>query len=432
MAACRRAALVGDRRQLVVLVSFSDQQFRESEPLTLWNRIFNEEGLSEEPFYGSVHDYFLAQSYGQLNLAFDLHAIALEESRIKYRSTSSDDENSKYLVSDLVEVLKGEDIDWSQYDWDGDGYIDQLLIVYAGKGQNAGGGSSSIWPHQWWMSQHEGTAPLPVSSGGEEYLVDCYCCVQEIYSGNDYGSFGTICHEYSQCFGLPDFYYSSTSYLRDSDLMDYGNNNKGGFCPPNYSAHERWPMGWLTPVELTMGTTVSDMPATTDHDVAYLIRNDGYDNEFYIVENRQQTGWDRSLPGSGVVVFHIDYDEEVWRELMPNTPSGQRYTIIPANNRSMTAFSYGWAYPYGTNDALTDTSQPAATLRNANAAGTLLMRKPLTDIAVTAGQASFVFNGGSTAIQHTTQDVRPQTLYQMGPLRIVRMADGAVRKIVKP
>jgi len=424
---------VGDRRQLVVLASFSDQQFKDSDPLGLWNRIFNEENLKESPFYGSVHDYFYAQSYGQLRLTFDLHEIALSESRLKYRSTSQDDENSKYLVSDLADVLKPLDIDWSQYDWNGDGYVDQLLIVYAGKGQNAGGGSNTIWPHQWWMSQHEGTAPIPVTSGGKEYLIDCYCCVQELYSGNDYGSFGTICHEYSHCFGFPDYYYGSTSYVHSWDLMDYGNNNNGGFCPPNYSAHERWQMGWLTPVELTEGTTVTGMSAAGDQPEAYLIRNDGHGDEYYMVENRQMTGWDQSLPNSGLVVFHINYDEDVWKTGMPNSPNLQRYTIIPANNSTNYFFRSGWPYPNNGNDALTDESTPAATLHYANSGGQKLMSKPLTHITVTDGVASFDFMGGTSDISQYPTPVaqRPVTLYDLGPIRIVRMPDGHVKKVFR-
>ena len=423
----------GDRRQLVVLVAFSDQDFQEESPLGLWNRVFNEEHYNVAPFYGSVHDYFYDQSYGQFRLAFDLHYIKLNESKIKYRSTSKDDENSKYLVCDLVDTLSLRGLDWSPYDWDDDGYIDQLLIVYAGKGQNAGGGSSTIWPHQWWLSQHNGVEPRTVSSGGKDYLVDCYCCVQELSSRSDYGTFGTICHEYSHCFGFPDFYYGSASFLYSWDLMDYGNNNSDGFCPPNYSAHERWLMGWLTPEELTGPATISDMASTAEAPQAYLIRNDGYDDEYYMVENRQPIGWDQSLSGSGLVVFHIDYDEQVWRELMPNNGRDNHYTIIPANNLSMVSYCKGWAYPYGSNNQLTDDSQPSASLRHANGNGAMLMSKPLTNITVTDGLASFDFMGGTAGIsQHPTPGTRqPIILYNLGPIRIVRMPDGQIKKVFR-
>ena len=120
-----------------------------------------------------------------------------------------------YIVEDVMEELLKRDIDWSLYDWNDDGYINQLLIIYAGNGMHDSSGSNLIWPHQWWMSEHlkdrqEGVycEPIPVSSGDKDYLVDCYCALNELTKNGDYGSFGTICHEYTHCFGFPDFYYN--------------------------------------------------------------------------------------------------------------------------------------------------------------------------------------------------------------------------------
>ena len=423
---------VGERHQLVVLVSFSDLSFKDTNPLPWWNRIFNEQGFNEGSFVGSVYDYFYAQSYGQLSLNFDLHHVSLGNSYVEYRSTQYDDENSKYLVHDIVDVLETKDIDWSQYDWDGDGYIDQLLIVYAGKGMNDGGGSNTIWPHQWWLSQHDNTTTRTVSSGDRQYVIDCYCCVQELASGSR-SSFGTICHEYSHCFGLPDFYVGNTMYVGKWDLMDYGNNNGNGYCPCNYSAHERMLMGWLTPMELTDGTTITNLPALSDNPQAFLIRNEGYENEYYMVENRQQQGWDQEIPGSGIVVFHIDYSEDVWTGIddMPNWGTNKRYTIIPANNRSATSSASGWAYPYGDNNQLTNESTPASTLIHANSDGRKLMSKPLTNIMLTGGLASFDFMGGSTGILEQSMLRKPEIIFDYGPIYIIRCKQGEIKKVMK-
>ena len=407
--------------------------------MDVWNRIFNEENFHESPFYGSVHDYFHAQSGGLFSPVFDLHYVALVEGHAKYRSTRDDDENSQFLVQDIVDELLTRSVDWSLYDWDNDGYINQLLIVYAGKGSSYGGfggDSNAIWPHQYCLSWHTDPAtgspcsPRSVSYGGKEYKVDSYCAVQELTDRNDYGTFGTICHEYTHCLGFPDFYGTSDS-PRKWDLMDYGNNNLDGFCPPNYSAHERWLMGWLSPTELTTGQTVGNM----DTSQAYLIRNDGYSDEYYIVENRQQTGWDQSLPGSGVVVFHIDYDESVWRGTSSeyaNTSRKKRYVIIPANNQSSYRNSDGWAYPYLTNDSLTNYSSPAATLNNANTDGSKLMNKSLRDIRVENGLASFRFTVDTkTGITELPASRQSQILYDLGPIYIIRYANGDIKKVMK-
>lgn len=433
----------GSHQQLVVLAAFSDVAFKEHTPLALWNRILNEEGYSEGSYHGSMRDYFLAQSYGQFDLHFDLHFVTLADEAKKYRSTYSDDENSKYLVMDIADSLQARGIDWSPYDWDDDGYIDQLLIVYAGKGMNAGGDSNTIWPHQWWLSQHEECQPYPVSSDGNNYLIDSYCCVQEIYGTNN-SSFGTLCHEYSHCFGLPDIYYGNNTYIKNWDLMDYGNNNQNGFCPPCYSAHERMIMGWLEPTELIENTVVSNMADTGKKPEAYLIRNDGHPDEFYIIENRQQTGWDQSLPGSGIIIFHIDYDKQTWEESFPNSPTKQRYTIFPANNNSKTIYQHLWAYPQNGNNLLTNDSQPAATLLNANTDDTMLMSKSVTDMQVNDGLASFTFTNATASSIETLAGYQSQHFYDlqgrdMGSDRnllpqglfITRYANGTTRKVLR-
>lgn len=410
---------VGDRRQLVVLAAFADQQFKASNPLLLWHKIFNQERFDEAPFHGSVHDYFYDQSGGKFRLTFDLHYVRLADNRSKYRSTEQDDENSKYLVNDLLDSLVNRGgIDWEPYDWDGDGYIDQLLIVFAGRGMNAGGGTNSVWPHQWWLSAHWDSEARTVSSAGKDYTIDAYCCVQELYLQDTYGSFGTICHEYSHCMGLPDFYYGSRVVVGGWDIMDSGDKNGAGFCPAGYSSHERMLMGWMDIPEITSPTTITGMMALGEEPQSYMLRNDAYSNEYYILENRQKTGWDEKLPGSGLIIFHIDYDPKVWRgarsNLTPNTSQKQCYTLFHANNKNNTYYEAGWAYPYLSNDSLTNTSSPVAVLAHPNTDGTTLMSKPITNISVTNGLISFDVMGGDaqTDIASPSPDASlPVTIY---------------------
>lgn len=388
---------IGDKRQLVVMAAFADKAFTndKEQTLSLWNDILNAENYTNGQFAGSIHDYFRDQSYGLFNVIFDLHYVALTYNTSKYKSTQQDDENSRYLVEDVMEQIKEEVEDWSVYDWDNDGYVDQLLIIYAGKGQNDGGGSNTIWPHQWWLSMHNNSETISVSSGGKDYTIDCYCCVQELSNSNTDGTFGTICHEYSHCFGLPDLYYGSISFLYKWDLMDLGCYSGSGFKPCGYSAFERAFMGWLTPTELHTPVYISNMPALSDQPDAYLVRNDGHSDEYYLIENRQNTGWDASLPGSGIVIAHVDYNDEVFRTGIVNTSYIQRYNIFHANNKSayssISNAQNDWAYPYNGNNELTDTSKPAAALNNANTNGTLKMSKPITQMNISDGLASFCF-----------------------------------------
>ena len=395
---------IGDRHQLVVMVAFQDQPFSDDETKTMqkWDKILNAKNFHEESYMGSFHDYFYEQSYGQFNLTCDMYYVVVD-SMIKYRSTNYDDENSKYLVQDVVELIKDDVQDWAPYDWDGDGYVNQLLIIYSGKGQNDGGSYKTIWPHQYWLSEHEDCQVITVTSGGKDYLVDSYCCTAELSASSTRSTFGTLCHEFSHCFDLPDFYNGSTTYVNMWDLMDYGNQCGNGFRPCGYSAFERAHMGWLTPVELTRDTVITNMPALVDEPKAYIIRNEGHPDEYYLIENRQKKGWDTELHGSGIVVFHVDYDKDIFHLGYVNTSKRQRYRIIAANDDIMPVSAWkntkGWAYPYNGNNQLTNTSAPAATLNNTNKDGTLFMSKPITEMAVTDSLASFIL-GATPTVMH--------------------------------
>lgn len=438
----------GNRHQLVVLAAYPDCQFKGDSLATLqqWNKIFNTEGYQGEGLTGSFHDYFYAQSYGKFNLTFDLQYLTLPGNRIKYCSTGryGDDENSQYLVNDVVDILMKRDINWSLYDWNGDGYVNQLMILFAGKAQNAGGDNYTIWAHQWWLSErwkdrtseYCSARTLTNSYDGKPYIVDCYCALSELGEAGDYSSFGVICHEYTHCFGFPDFYYDGNYKTPDSwDIMDRGYYYSQAFCPVSYSAHERWLMGWLTPTELTSASTVTSMPALSAEPVAYIIRNGGYPQEYYMVENRQKSGWDAQLPGSGLVIFHVDFDANTWTGVSggwPNPGSNDRYLVFAANNQTYYDSNSGWPYPYSGNNELTNTSSPAATLNKTNTDGTKLMSKPITNIQVTGGLASFDFmGGGPSSIQAPVSTSSLQVLYDIGPVRIVRMPNGEIKKVMK-
>ena len=111
--------------------------------------------------------------------------------------------------------------------------------------------------------------------------------------------------------------------------MDGGNYTNYGWCPPNLSTMEKMQLGWGQPVELTTATTVTAMKSVSDGGDTYIIRNPGDSDEYYLLENRQQKGWDLGCPSSGLLIYHVDYDYDDWMDNNINIDDNHyRYSLF--------------------------------------------------------------------------------------------------------
>ena len=142
----------GSKKALIILVNFSDVKFQTANNNALFQRIANEVNFSEGNFRGSMADYFNAQSRGKFLLSFDVVGPVTVSKKASYYGENSDDENEEDLhpgemICEAVQLAKSQVSNWKQYDWDNDGYVDQVYIVYAGKGEADGGDENTIWPH---------------------------------------------------------------------------------------------------------------------------------------------------------------------------------------------------------------------------------------------------------------------------------------------
>ena len=399
-------------RQPVVLVSFSDADFTMADPAAYYNRIFNEEGYNEGMGKGCVADYFREQSGGRCNLQFDIYGP------VKVSSQAGGHKSSIYGNSDIREALKilreTEQTDFSIYDWDGDNEVDQVIFVLASYTGNVVSGY--IWPNT-------GRGPSIELPGG---ITTRHTSISsELWEDNSLCGIGTIIHEFCHALGLPDIYpmspATSFSTVDEWDLMDGGNYTNKGWCPPNLSAMEKMYLGWATPVELTEPATIKDMKPLSDGGETYIIRSSGNSDEFYLLENRRQKGWDYGCPGNGLLIFHVDYEKKAWANNDVNSSDrhyhydlfhadGKNYQDWDPNNDGQSTSKWtmeNWmrsiylstsAYPYYnietgiTNARLTDDSDPAATLFTANAEGKELMGKAITNIEIDDnGNVSFDF-----------------------------------------
>lgn len=395
---------IGNYRQLVILVNYSDLKMQHTS--TEFDNQFNQQGYSQNKHIGSVRDYFLDQSYGQLDLNIDVVGPYTVSKNMEYYGQNGSDDNDLYagtLVAEACKLAKNDGVDFSKYDWDGDGEVEQVIVLYPGYSEASGAAKNTIWPHQYYLSYSDYGGSLTYD--GKK--IDAYAVFAELYgtSGSMMDGIGTFCHEYSHCLGLPDFYDTDGSNFGMStwSLLDYGcyNGPYGyeGCVPCGYTAYERACQGWLTLTELSDPCYVSNMEAITDSAQGYIIYNEANQDEFYVLDNHQLTSWDKYAYGHGMLVTHVDYDEDVWfNNSVNNTASHQRCTIVPAdNNLSMDYASYlaGDPWPGTSNKTeLTNTSTPAATLFNANTDGKKFLNKPITDIVEKNGLISFTFNGG--------------------------------------
>ena len=393
----------GSKKGLIILVEFTNMQFNSSNDSLLYTRICNEPGFSEGNFLGSVNDYFKDQSYGKFDLTFDVVGPVLMDSTYQYYGhdvgEQGNDAHPGQMVAAACQAVDGW-VNFPDYDWDGDGMVDQVMCIYAGQGQADGGESNTIWPHEWELAESDYGKMLELDG----VTINTYACANE---RRNYGieGIGTICHEFSHCLGLPDMYdinYGGNYGMGRWSLMDTGSYNGDGFCPSGYSSFDRYTCGWVTPVELTGNQRVEAMQPLEDKPEVYMVRNDGYADEYFLLENRQQKSWDASCPGEGLLILYVDYNYNIWAYNLVNTnytggggyPSNdhQRCTVMRAGGSNGWGSGSGDPYPYQSNDSLTNTSRPAATLHHGNIGGEMLLNKGILNIARNGdGTMSFRF-----------------------------------------
>ena len=401
-----KGAMTGSKRGLVILVQFQDVKFHFTN--NTFQHLFNEEGYTDNINKGSVHDYFLDASYGQFDFSFDVVGpITMKDSLYRYGKNNvyGDDIHPAVRVAEAVNMIDNI-VDFSQYDWDKDGEVEQIFLIHAGYDEAQSMTPNDIWSHAWTLTEaleeDDGDGPVEVDG----VIIDSYATSAELRgrSGFNLTGIGTACHEFSHCFGLPDFYDTEGNNFGMStwSLMDYGEYNGNGGTPVGFTSYERMFCGWLEPTELINPVAVQNMPALTSEPVAYLLRNSGNADEYYLFENRQKENWDQYIGGHGLLVLHVDYDETAWQENTVNTiRSHQRMTIIPADNILYTRTLAGDPYP-GTsgNTELSDDSTPAASLFNKNAEGDYLMHHSITEISESSdGLISFIFDEEALGIR---------------------------------
>ncbi|MCR4423766.1 MAG: M6 family metalloprotease domain-containing protein [candidate division WOR-3 bacterium] len=318
-----RALTDEPRRFLVLLVDFSDKPHQHSK------------GEFEQLLFGtgnlSMRDYFLEVSYGGLTMTGEVvDWVRLGNPYSYYLGDSfgiygTFPRNSQGLVRDVVLAVDSR-VDFSRYDGDGDGFVDGLMLIHAGAGAEETGSRQDIWSHKWQLSDPLFGSPGPVQTQ-DGVQVDVFSIQPERFQDGSLITIGVFCHEFGHILGLPDLYdtdYSSSGlgifclmagggWARVNESEPYGSS------PVHICSWGKYLLGWVRPESIEKGgidSLFASITATARQPVCFRILSNpgGVDwsgagtgsGEYFLVENRQRIGFDRGLPGSGLLILHID------------------------------------------------------------------------------------------------------------------------------
>lgn len=455
----------GKKKGLIILAAFSDKDFAEADPQATFYNIANARHYSEGKFKKSVRDYFLEQSDSLFDLSFDVVGpVKLAHGFAYY---GANDENGSDLrpgemVAEACKLVDAE-VDYHDYDWDDDGEVDQIFVIYPGYGESEGAPSTTIWPHEWTLSSAIGST---LTLDG--MTIDTYACGNELsgISGKNLNGIGTICHEFSHCMGFPDFYDKYNFGMGAWDVMANGSRNGNGFNPAEYTAYERMICGWRQPIELKGDMDVTNLKPIDDGGETYIMYCDNpARTEYYLFENKNKSDiYPYNYSGHGLLVTHVDYSPELWYYDVPNSTATyyrddrtmgynthQRMTILAADNRTTARGGYITdVFPINNNstyedlDSLSGYGSPCFTQYLGGDTAQILTGRKLSEITRDdAGLVSFHFSGPlTTSVKNisvaNTSSTEPKEYFSLSGvcyaqpqkgLNIVKLKNGSVLKV---
>ncbi|MDR1610004.1 MAG: M6 family metalloprotease domain-containing protein [Candidatus Symbiothrix sp.] len=388
-------AATGTVRAVCALVQFPDKSLVKTKEE--FDQLLNQTGYSSDGAKGSVRDFYYENSYGQLDLTITVVGPYTATENLAYYGENDGNNKNRYaqeLARDVASYTFGQSgINPADYDNDNDGYIDAFHFIYAGYGEEAGGGENTIWAHE------SGFSALNLD--GKKLNV--YSCSPELRgnSGSGITRIGVVCHEMGHIFGSPDYYdvddaggdFTGTGYW---DLMASGSWNGGGSSPAHINMYQKIQLGWVNPTTLNTAQTITNMKGSAKNAIAYTY-NTSVADEYYVLENRQQEGFDSYVPGPGLLIYHISVeDRDIAYNLVNNTHPQKVYPVCASSTSKTpdaTPASYGNINSAGCpfpgtsgNTSFTDYTTPSAvTWKGTNSA------KPITEISESEGMISFKF-----------------------------------------
>ena len=410
-AAARPAGpLRGVVRVIVVLVDFSDK------PMTQTRQHFSDLFFSKNKLpTKSVREYFTDVTHGLIDIQGEVVGPFRLPQTIKTYAhgasgTTSQTPNAQTMARDAA-MAANPTVNFSPFDNDGNGFVDAFIVIHAGAGGEVTGNSDDIWSHKW------------VLSGGalnvDQTKIFAYLTVPEDCK------IGVCAHELGHLlFGFPDLYDtdSSSEGIGNWCLMAGGSWGGGGDTPVHPSAWCKANQGWVTVDNRTTDGNVSIADVKASNKVLRLWKNGAPGSEYFLVENRQRTGFDASLPGAGMLIWHID-DAQA-------TNSDERHykvTLMQADGqrdmeRNVNRGDAGDAYPGTTGNKTFNTTSNPNSRSHSNA---------VTGVAVTSISASGATMTAQIKVRNAPGSAPLLTQPKPGRKTAKKTAKKAVKKAVK-
>src|SRR4051812_3472227 len=298
-AAADRAPLRGQLRVIVVLVDFTDRQFEQ--PASRFEDLFFSTGQIPT---GSVTEYYQDVTGGLVSVTGQVVGpFTMPQTLAWYANGNfgigkpSGDARANILAQDAAKAADAS-VDFGPYDNDGNGYVDAFIVVHAGGGGEETGDPGDIWSHKW---------VLPEEYDADGTKIYAYLTIPEN------AKLGVAAHELGHLlFGFPDLYdidYTSEG-IGDWCLMSGGSWNGGGDTPAHPSAGCKAQQGWVDVENVTADATLTLTDVKTTRRVHRLWTDGADGQEYFLLENRQQAGFDAGLPAGGLLIWHIDESRE--------------------------------------------------------------------------------------------------------------------------
>lgn len=351
---------IGEVHSPVVLIEYADTPFSIPNTKEQYEKMLNEPGYSDYGGRGSVRDYFTACSNGKFTPKFDVYGpVKVSHNKAYYvgkgSGMSGDGTNAffGYAIKEALEKLHADGVDFTQYDYDKNGVIDNVYFFYSGKGQADSGDKDAVWPHQGVWERYYF---IPGEPNVGNIKFDCYACSNELKGNSPLSGpnvvmdgIGAFAHEFSHVLGLADLYDATAQSSGSGSQtkvpgvwsnMSSGTYNMQSTCPPLMSAWEMWQCWWLEFDEAELKTHY-EIPALGTQDssednkaVRVRIRRQAptaqyIKNEYYVVEARSNNNnWDAGLPGEGILIWHVNYSKTDWSWNQVNSYRGSNFEIM--------------------------------------------------------------------------------------------------------